>query len=159
MPGEPSPRTTTVEATGPHPARRARGRPGSAVLVAVGAGGALGSVARYEVAMVAPRTAGGFPWATFAVNVTGSLILGLLVTLVVERWPPTRYVRPFAGIGICGGYTTWSTFMTDSALLVRDGHAALAALYGAATLTCGLAATYVGIGLGRSWPVDRRSTS
>jgi fluoride exporter len=161
MPGEPElPVTVFVEGVtspplkGPSPVRLRRG-----VLVAIGAGGGVGSVARYEVALAMPHGPGGFPSATFLVNVTGSLALGVLMTFVVERWPPTRYVRPFVGIGICGGYTTWSTFMTDSTLLLRDGHLAMAIGYLAATLVCGLAATIAGIGLGRLWPVHGRRAS
>lgn len=103
--------------------------------------------------------AGGFPWATFLVNITGSLALGVLMTLVVERWPPTRYVRPFVGIGVCGGYTTWSTLMTDSILLMRSRHVLIAVGYLAATLVCGLAATMACIWLSRLWPVDGRRAS
>jgi fluoride exporter len=137
--------------------RRTRARPG--VLLAIGVGGALGSAARYEVALALPRGAGGFPWATFLVNVTGALALGLIATLVIERWPPTQYVRPFAAIGVCGGYTTWSTFMTDTVLLVREHRAAVAGVYLAATLGCGLATTVAGIALGRLWPVAGRRSA
>jgi fluoride exporter len=158
MPGEPeTPVAVSVDEArsrpqaGPSAVGLRRG-----VLVAIGAGGALGSVARYEVAVAVPTAVGEFPWATYLVNVTGSLALGVVMTLVIERWPPTRYVRPFVGIGVCGGYTTWSTFMTDSTLLVRGGHLAMAVGYLAATLICGLAATMAGIRLGRCWPGDRR---
>jgi fluoride exporter len=161
MPGEPEPPVTVRVDTVTSSSLAGRStvglRPG--VLVSIGSGGALGSVARYEVALAVPHTPGGFPWATFLVNITGSLALGLLMTLVMERWPPTRYVRPFVGIGVCGGYTTWSTFMTDSTLLARDGHLAMAVGYLAATLVCGLAATIAGIGLGRLWPAHGRRAS
>jgi CrcB protein len=103
-----------------------------------------------------PVASGDFPWSTLVINVSGSLLLGVVVTLVIERWPPTRYVRPFAGIGVCGGYTTWSTLMTESALLARDQQAETALLYVAVSLVIGLAATYTGIGLGRLWPIEAR---
>lgn len=124
------------------------------MLLAVGAGGAIGSVARYEIGLAFPAGAGGFPWATWLVNVSGALVLGLLVTLVVERWAPTRYVRPFAGAGVCGGYTTWSTFMAETVLLTRDRHAVLAAVYVVATLVAGFGATVVGVRLARTWSVE-----
>jgi fluoride exporter len=157
MPGEPEPTVTlSVEhVSRPLAAPTVRLR----VLAAIGAGGALGSLARYEVALAVSVGAGGFPWATFLVNITGSLALGVLMTLVVERWPPTKYVRPFVGIGVCGGYTTWSTLMTDSILLMRSGHVLIAVGYLAATLVCGLAATMAGIWLSRPWPVDGRRAS
>jgi CrcB protein len=113
----------------------------------------LGALARYAVASRWPVPPGGFPWSTFWINVSGALVLGLVVTLVVERWPPTRYVRPFVGVGVCGGYTTWSTFTTEAALLVRAHHAGLAAAYVGASLLAGVAATSGGIALGRLWPV------
>jgi fluoride exporter len=161
MPGEPEPpvavRVDSVTSS-PRAGRSTVGlRPG--VLVSIGSGGSLGSVARYEVALAMPHAPGGFPWATFLVNITGSLALGLTMALVVERWPPTRYVRPFVGIGVCGGYTTWSTFMTDSTLLVRGGHLAMAVGYLTATVVCGLAATVAGVGLGRRWPMHGRRAS
>jgi fluoride ion exporter CrcB/FEX len=81
---------------------------------------------------------------------TGAFALGLLVVLVVQRWQPTRYVRPFAAIGICGGYTTWSTFMVDTVLLVREDRPGLAVFYLVAGLVAGLAATCAGIALGRA---------
>lgn len=121
------------------------------VVAAVGAGAAAGSVLRYQVTtgLSGPGDE-GFPWATWWVNVTGAAVLAVVATVVVERWPPTRFVRPFAGIGLCGGYTTWSTFMTETALLVRDQRPALAALYVTASVAGGLAATYAGIGLART---------
>lgn len=118
-------------------------------LLAIAAGGALGTLARYGVDRGVPPSPLGFPWSTFTVNVTGSLLLGLIVTLVVERWPPTRYVRPFAAIGFCGGYTTFSTFVVEAALLTQHGHAGGAVLYVAASVVAGLAAAIVGMALAR----------
>jgi CrcB protein len=129
------------------------------VLAAIATGGALGGVARYEVSLAHPNPPGGFPWATWAINVSGSFLLAVIVTLVVERWPPTRYVRPFLGIGFCGGYTTWSTAMTDTVLLVRDHHAQTAVTYLAASLAAGLAATVAGIWLTRARPRRPRRRS
>lgn len=96
--------------------------------------------------------AGRLPWAIWVINVSGSSALAVAVTLVVERWPPTRYVRPFLGIGFCGGYTTWSTAMTDTVLLVRDRHTRTAVAYLAASLAAGLAATVAGIWVARPRP-------
>ena len=157
MPGQPDPPTRRVPATGRH--RRAgagRHRQRALVLLAVGAGGAAGSLARYQVGRAWPTPAAGFPWATFAVNLSGGLVLGALLALVADRWPPTRYVRPLFGTGVCGGYTTWSTFMTESALLVRDGRGGVAAAYLTATLAGGVMAGAAGLLLGRRWPTDAR---
>lgn len=145
------------------PERPRRVRPARlslSVLFAIGTGGIVGVLARYGIGRAWPAAPGGFPWSTLAINLSGSLLLGVVVTLVIERWPPTRYVRPFAGVGVCGGYTTWSTFMTEVALLVRDHRTIIAVTYVAVTMAAGLAATYAGIGLARLWPVEatRRST-
>jgi CrcB protein len=135
-----------------------RGEPALRV-AAVAAGGALGTLARYGVsrAMVPPPL--GFPWATFVVNVTGSLLLGLIVTLVVERWSPTRFVRPFAAIGFCGGFTTFSTMVVSAAQLGQHGRSGLAAVYLIGSLMAGLVAVAVGTALarGRLVPAGRRS--
>ena len=130
------------------------------VLAAVAAGGVLGAPARYELALALPARSGTFPLSTFVINVTGSFVLGALLTLIVEKWPPTDYLRPFAATGVLGAYTTWSTFMVDTDMLLKAGHVLLAVGYVAATLSAGLAAVYVGILLVRTWPpplLGRRS--
>ena len=78
----------------------------------------------------------------------GSFLLGLIVTLVVERWPPTRFVRPFAAIGFCGGFTTFSTLVVEAAQRVQHGRLGLAAGYLVASLVAGLAAAGVGMAAG-----------
>ncbi|MBO0729653.1 MAG: CrcB family protein [Acidimicrobiaceae bacterium] len=125
-----------------------RGRSFGAAL-AVAAGGALGAPARYGLDLAMPTTAAAFPWATFAVNVSGSFVLGALLVLIVERWPPRRYLRPFAATGFVGAYTTWSTFMVDTDLLIRNGHAGLAAAYVSASLAAGLLAVAAGFVVAR----------
>jgi CrcB protein len=124
----------------------------SRVLGAVAVGGAIGASLRYELALHVTSGAGAFPLSTFLINVSGAFVLGLLVTLVVERWPPTRYVRPFFGAGMLGAYTTWSTFMVDSDELIKEGHVPMAVLYVTATLVAGLVATFAGIRLARRAP-------
>ncbi len=126
-------------------------------VVAIAAGGAVGTLARYgteRVLVVAPTR---FPWATFTVNVAGSLVLGLIVTLVVERWPPTRFVRPFAAIGFCGGFTTFSTMAVETTQRIQHGRGGLAAAYVLASLAAGVAAAALGMALarGRVLPIPR----
>jgi len=135
-------------------------RPSPRILAAVGAGGTLGALARWGIAAHWPVEPARMPWSTLVINVSGAMVLGVVMTLVIERWPPTRYVRPFVCTGVCGGYTTWSTFMTETALLVRDHHGATAAAYVAVSLAAGLTATYAGIWLARLWPATstRRTT-
>jgi fluoride exporter len=117
--------------------------------VAIATGGALGTLARYGVDRGISGPALGFPWATFAVNIAGSLILGYLVIAVIERWPPTRYVRPFAAIGFCGGFTTFSTLVVEVDQLGQHGRLLLASTYLITSVIAGLAAAMTGIGLAR----------
>jgi len=133
--------------------RLSRARP--AVLVAIALGGALGSPTRYAIGRLVVTRGGGFPWATFLINVTGSMVLGALLTLIVERWPPTRYVRPFAAIGFLGAFTTFSTFMVETDLLIEDGDVAVALAYTVGSLAVGLLAAYIGIISIRILPTTR----
>ena len=147
-------RVGTPAAVGPS----RRGRRGStphaqpAVLAAIAVGGALGAPARYGVAQlihVAPNT---FPWATFWTNVSGSAALGLILALMVERFPPSRYLRPFVVTGFLGAYTTYSTFAVETDLLVKDGRAGIGVAYAAASLAAGFLAVWFGIMAARSLP-------
>ena len=104
--------SSTDELSAARPAtRRPRGAsgPGAADLAAIAAGGGLGSVARYLLSQAFPA-GHGFPWAIFAVNVSGCFLLGLLMIYLLEVWPPRRYLRPFLAVGLIGGYTTFSTY-------------------------------------------------
>jgi CrcB protein len=119
------------------------------VPTAVALGGAIGTVARYELAVSVPATPGAFPWSTFVVNVVGSLVVGAVIAWCITgtRVPP--WVRPFAAVGVCGGLTTFSTWMVTDVLLLRDGNGATAAVDLAATLVAGLVAVSLGFVLTR----------
>jgi CrcB protein len=118
------------------------------VLAAVAAGGFVGALGRYELGLAWRTTgAGQFPWTTFTINVSGAFLLGLVLTLLLERVGPTQYLRPFLCVGVLGAWTTMSTFAVEGDLLVRDGHAATALTYGLATVLVGIAATKIGITL------------
>ena len=136
----------------PSPTKRATGRDAASVLriVVIAAGGALGTLARYEVSQAVVVSANGFPWATFAVNVVGSLLLGVVITVVAERWPPTRYVLPFAAIGFCGGFTTFSTLMVEAVRRTQDGYPTLGVVYLFASVVAGVVAVGLGVLLARS---------
>lgn len=129
--------------------RRRHGRAQPDVLAAIAAGGALGAAARYEIAQLIHVARGGFPWATFWTNISGSLVLGFFLVLVIERFPPTRYMRAFFATGFLGAYTTFSTFAVESDLLVKGGRPLIAAAYVVASLIGGLGAAWVGIILAR----------
>ncbi|MET0422170.1 MAG: CrcB family protein [Acidimicrobiia bacterium] len=112
--------------------------------IAVGIGGALGTLARYEVALAWPTDAGAFPWSTFAVNVVGSLLVGMVLAWVVTSPPVPDWVRPLVAVGLCGGLTTFSTLMVTDVLLVRDGDRALAAFDLGGNLVVGVLAVTLG---------------
>jgi CrcB protein len=136
-------------APGPHPA-------GIRVLSAIAVGGFAGGLARYELGLAFPIGHGDFPATIFAINVSGSFILALLLVCVLEIWPPTTYVRPLLGVGFCGAYTTFSTWMVDTDRLLADGHYANAALNLVGSLVAGLAATSLGLTCGRAVVAHRR---
>jgi CrcB protein len=116
-----------------------------ATLGAMALGGALGTAARYGVAQAVPVAPGGFPWPTFWTNLSGSFALGLLLAVVLARFPSRRFVRPFVAIGFIGAYTTYSTFAVETVLLARDGHGALAVAYAAGSVIAGLVSAWAGI--------------
>lgn len=131
------------------PARRASGRAQPGVLAVIAVGGMLGSAARYGVAQWLPGHPGRFPWATFWTNLSGSFLLGLFLVLLLERFPPTRLLRPFLATGILGAFTTMSTYEVETALLIKDGHPATGMIYGVGSLVAGLVLAYLGILAGR----------
>lgn len=139
-PGEPS--------VDHHPAVGRRQRDPREFL-AIWLGGFLGTAARYGVVRCWPTPHGSFPAATFAVNITGALALGVLLALILERGSPTRYFRVFACVGFLGAWTTMSTFATEADVLVKGGDAALALGYVMTSLLAGLVAVAAGIALGR----------
>lgn len=138
-----------------HRARRSSIRAQPDVLAAIAAGGALGAPARYEVAQLIQVGEGSFPWATFWTNVSGSLALGFILILVIERFPPTRYLRPFFATGFLGAFTTFSTFAVETDLLIKDGHAGIGVVYAAGSLIAGFAAVWGGIMLARLVPLPK----
>jgi CrcB protein len=126
-----------------------RGRRQTDVLLAISAGGALGSVARWGLGELVAHDADEFPWSTLVVNVSGALALGILMAFVLDVWSSRRLVRPFLGVGVLGGYTTFSTYLLDARNLLATGHSGLALTYLAVTLVVGVAAAWLGIVLGR----------
>lgn len=122
-------------------------RPDWAAVGVISAGGALGSLLRYAVAQAWPPGAGGVPWSTLFINVTGSLLLGLLVVAVTEIWQPHRLTRPALGTGVLGGYTTFSTFAVENRDLLADGHVGACLGYLALSLAGGVLAAGLGMAL------------
>jgi CrcB protein len=109
-------------------------------LPAVFLGGALGALARAGIAEHWPVAAGHWPWATFAANLLGCLLLGAVLVRTAAGTPR----RGLLGPGLCGGLTTFGTLQLELVELLRDGDTALALAYAAVSLTLGLVAVEAG---------------
>lgn len=126
------------------------------VLLAIAAGGAVGALGRHGLSIAFPAPAGGVPWATFVVNVAGCLLVGVLMVLVTEVWVAHRLVRPGLGVGVLGGFTTFSAYVVDIQRLLDHGAAVTALAYLVGTLVVAVLATYAGIAVTRWLTVHRR---
>jgi len=118
--------------------------------IAVATGGALGSVARYGVTHWLANAIGQNLWGTFIVNVTGALLLGLLVGLTEVRTSLDPVLRTGLAVGVLGGYTTFSTLMYESVREIENRAIWHSALNLGGSVAVGLAAVAVGLALGRS---------
>lgn len=127
---------------------RLRDRPWD-VIGAVALGGAIGAAARYGIGHAWPAGAGSFPWATFTINIAGCALIGALMVLATELGPAHRLVRPFAGTGLLGGFTTFSAYAVEIEILVDVGAARTALLYLIATPVAAVAAVWLTTALTR----------
>jgi CrcB protein len=124
-----------------------------AVLATVAVGGVIGSLGRYAVGVALPHEPDGFPWATLTVNLTGAFAMGLLVAYLVGRPGAHRLARPFVGVGVLGGWTTFSALAVDVVHLGVADRPQAALAYVAATFLVGTLAVAGGSALGqRVWP-------
>lgn len=114
------------------------------LLLVIAAGGSLGSVGRWVLGEALPHSATEVPLATWTANTVGSLALGALVVLLTESRPPSRYARPFWGVGVLGGFTTFSTYVLDAHTVLDAGQALRAGGYVVGTLVTGLGAAWAG---------------
>jgi CrcB protein len=121
------------------------------VLLVVALGGAAGSLLRYLVAgAVQPAWWPGFPFGIFVVNVTGGLAMGLITALAALKLNLTPEMRAFLTTGILGGYTTFSTFSLDSAMLMERGAYAQAGAYVIGSVVLSVLALFAGLWLVRA---------
>ena len=117
------------------------------VLAAVSAGGVLGALARYGLAQAWPHEAGGFAWSTLLINVTGCFLIGVLMVIIARVTPDQRLLRPFLGVGVLGGYTTFSTYVVDIYRAAGAGAPWTALSYLGSTLAGATAAVWAGTAL------------
>ncbi len=123
-----------------------------ASLAAVALGGAVGATARYLAIAMVTRAVPGFPYGTLAVNVLGSLAMGILAVLLIDRLSdaPSR-MAPFLLTGVLGGFTTFSAFSLDAVLLIERGRLAAAGGYVLASVALSLLGLWAGLSLARAW--------
>ncbi len=121
------------------------------IVLWVALGGAIGSAARYGVTVWSGRVLGaGFPWGTLAVNIIGCFTMGLLIELMAQKLNVSMETRAFLTTGILGGFTTFSAFSLDFALLVERKSYGLAGAYAAGSVILSLAAVFAGLYLVRA---------
>ncbi|MEU0882475.1 CrcB family protein [Lentzea sp. NPDC005914] len=115
------------------------------VLLTIALGGGLGALARYGLALLLPTRPGQFPWGTFVTNTLGCLLIGVLMVLITEVWTAHRLVRPFLGVGVLGGFTTFSTYAAEVRALLHPGGVVLAFTYLAGTFLAAMLAVLAGV--------------
>ncbi|MCL4445721.1 MAG: CrcB family protein [Actinobacteria bacterium] len=125
-----------------------RAKPG--IVAAIACGGFVGTLGRYEVLTALPARAGHFPIGTFLINTSGSLLIGFVLTLLVERFRSRRHLREFCCVGVLGGWTTMSTLAVEADTLVKSGFISMAFGYMTTTLVAGVCAVALGIAVARS---------
>lgn len=119
------------------------------LLSAIALGGVLGSLARYGIGEAWPART-GFPWATLCINAGGCLLIGILMVALTERTArPHRLARPFLGVGVLGGFTTFSAYSVDTIRLLDADRVGLAVAYVLATPLVAILAVWCGARLTR----------
>lgn len=115
------------------------------MILAVALGSAIGGVARLLVgAAVQHRFGAAFPAGTLLINITGSLLLGFLMRFALSTSAISPEMRGFLTTGLCGGYTTFSTFTFETMTLIGDGEVGRASAYVAASVALSLLGVYLG---------------
>ncbi|MEX0582986.1 MAG: fluoride efflux transporter CrcB [Sneathiella sp.] len=121
------------------------------MFLSVAIGGALGACARYGVAQVMLRQFGsGFPYGTLFVNILGSFLMGVLIEIIALRWSPSPELRVLLVTGFLGGFTTFSAFSLDVALLIEKGETLSAAGYILMSVVLSIAGLFAGLHLMRA---------
>ncbi|MBQ1032212.1 CrcB family protein [Micromonospora parva] len=144
MPEPFEPRTDPdVDLRVPADRRELTARPAT-ILAVIAAGGVLGALARAGLQHAVPHPPTGFPWATFTINTSGCLLIGVLMAVLGHLDGGHPLARPFLGVGVLGGFTTFSTYAVDVQQAIVAGAPGIALAYLAATVLGAL----VAVGLG-----------
>ncbi len=117
--------------------------------ILVMAGGAVGAALRFQLARLLPVSAGGLPWPTFAANVAGGLAMGVLAAWALRQGDAGEPMRLLLGVGLLGGFTTFSAFSLEMAMMFERGQTMLALSYALASVVLALIAVFAGLALGR----------
>lgn len=121
-------------------------------LVLVALGGAIGASLRHFVNLASIRLVGpAFPWGTMAINIAGSLAMGIFIELLARRFNASNELRLFVATGVLGGFTTFSAFSLDFAVLWERGAALPALGYALASVVGSILALFLGLWLARSF--------
>lgn len=121
-----------------------------AAIAAIAVGGTAGALSRYGLDLfIERRTSAMFPWSTFVINVSGCLLVGVLLAAVVDRHHTPQWLRVGLIIGFCGAYTTFSTFAQETLDLIEESRVALALINVTASAALGVLAVLAGQRIGR----------
>ena len=130
--------------------------PPHVAILHVGIGGAVGSILRYQGGRIMTQWLGApvmtaFPWATLAVNALGSLLMGMLAGWLVRQGPGGgEQLRLLLGVGLLGGFTTFSAFSLEMVLLIERGQILIAALYAMLSFALGISGLLIGLTIMRA---------
>ena len=115
------------------------------MLLAIAVGGGAGSLARFWLSSWVQPANAAFPWGIFTVNILGGLLMGMIVELGALKLNLSPELRAFLTTGVLGGFTTFSTFSLESALLLQKGEYGLAAAYMTGSVVLSIAALFTGL--------------
>lgn len=115
--------------------------------IAVGVGGFIGAVCRYLIGMIPLKEGCTFPIKTLTINIAGSFLIGIVAALAMKTESLDSRIVLFLKVGICGGFTTFSSFALETTDLMKDGKVYLAVVYTVLSLTLGVLAVFAGQGI------------
>lgn len=114
-------------------------------ILLVMSGGAIGAGLRFGLSRALPYSGQGWPWSTFVANILGGLAMGILAAWVLRGDNSAEPLRLFVGVGVLGGFTTFSAFSLEMARMIEQGQTGLAAGYALASVLLALGALFAGI--------------